>query len=107
MNIEPPGTWDWIALTLIASAGGAVSALRRYARESKSTRLVLGAAEGATAIFVTITSFLILRSLLPLSGWQVPDLGLIGVSGAIAHVGLRQAISWLLRVAEAVEKSAR
>lgn len=105
MNIEPPGLWDWIALTLIASIGGAVSALRTYARESRSTRVVLGAAEGATFIFVMITSFLILRTVLPNFSLQVPDLGLAGVSGWIAHLGLRNTILILLRVAESSDKT--
>lgn len=105
MNIEPPGLWDWIALTLIASIGGAVSALRTYARESPATRLILGAAEGATVIFVTITSFMVLRSVLPHFNLQVPDLGLAGLSGWIAHLGLRNTIRLLLRISESSGKT--
>ena len=105
MQIEPPGLWDLIALTLIASIGGAVSALRTYARENRATRLVLGAAEGATFIFVMITSFLILRTVLPHFSLQIPDLGLAGVSGWIAHLGLRNTIIMLLRITESSGKT--
>lgn len=102
MQIEPPGALEWAMLILVGALAGAVNALRSFACESKSRRLVVGAMEGATALFVTIVSFLVLHSTLPAAfGLNIPPLGLIGMSGAIAHIGLRQTIRWLMRVAEA------
>lgn len=101
MNIEPPETWDWILLTLVGALAGAINALRGYAQRGKAERLIVGAVEGATALFVTITTFLILHSVLPVAfGVQIPALGLVGISGAVAHLGLRQSIRLVLRMAD-------
>lgn len=101
MNIEPPAALDWLLLTLVGALAGAVNALRGYARRGKAERLIVGAVEGATALFVTITTFLILHSVLPvLFGVQIPALGLVGLSGAVAHIGLRQSIRLALRMVD-------
>jgi hypothetical protein len=101
MNIEPPGTWDWLLLMVVGALAGTVNGLRSYAKRGKAESLLVGAVEGATALFVTVTTFLILHSLLPvIFGLTVPTLGLIGLSGATAHIGLRQTIRLVLRATE-------
>lgn len=101
MNIEPPGALDWLLLIVMGALAGAVNGLKSFAERGKTERLVVGAVEGATALFVTVTTFLILHSFLPLvAGINVPPLGLIGLSGAVAHIGLRQTIRMVLRMAE-------
>jgi len=101
MNIEPPGIWDWLLLVGVGSLAGAINGLRRYAQRSRKESVLVGAIEGATALFVTITSFLILYTVLPVAfGISLPLLGLIGISGVIAHFGLRQTIRMALRVVE-------
>lgn len=105
MNIEPPGTLDWILLIVVGALAGAVNALRSYASKGTKQAVLIGAVEGATSLFVTVTSFLILHSLLPaILGVSLPALGLIGLSGAIAHIGLRQAIRFALRIADQATK---
>lgn len=101
MNIQPPGTLEWIALLLVGALAGAINTLRSYASRGTKQTLLVGAVEGATALFVTVVSFLILHSLLPvILGVRLPALGLIGLSGAIAHIGLRQSIRLALRMAD-------
>lgn len=105
MNIQPPGTTEWIALLVVGALAGAVNALRSYAQRGTRQALLVGAVEGATALFVTVVSFLILHFLLPeILGVNLPALGLIGLSGAIAHIGLRQAIRFALRMADQATK---
>ena len=101
MNIEPPGTTEWILLIAVGALAGMVNGLRSYAQRGKAERLIVGAVEGATALFVTVTSFLILHSVLPAAfGLHIPPLGLIGISGAVAHIGLRQTIRMVIRATE-------
>lgn len=101
MNIDPPNAWEWILLLLVGALAGGVNALRSYAQKGTPQALVVGAVEGATALFATIVSFLILHSFVPaMFGVQIPTLGMIGLSGAAAHIGLRQTIRLVLRVAE-------
>lgn len=105
MNIDPPAILDWILLILVGALAGAVNALRSYASKGTKQAVLVGAVEGATSLFVTVTSFLILHSLLPIIlGVKIPALGLIGISGAIAHIGLRQAIRLALRMADQATK---
>lgn len=101
INIEPPGLWDWVLLVLIGALAGAVNGLRSFAQRGKTERLIVGAVEGATALFVTVTTFLILHSVVPaVFGVVIPTIGLIGISGATAHLGLRQTIRMVLRATE-------
>lgn len=101
MQIEPPGLLDWLLLTLVGALAGSINALRGYASRGAKERLIVGAVEGATALFVTITTFLILHSVLPVAfGVTLPPLGLIGISGVVAHIGLRQSIRLALRVVD-------
>lgn len=101
MNIEPPSVLHWLLLILVGAMAGAVNALRGYAQRGKAERLIVGAVEGATALFVTVTTFLILHSVLPVAfGVQIPPLGLIGLSGVVAHMGLRQTIRMVLRATD-------
>jgi hypothetical protein len=101
MNIEPPGIWDWLLLVGVGALAGSINGLRRYAQRGQKESILVGAIEGATALFVTITCFLILYSVLPLAfGINLSSLGLIGISGAVAHIGLRQSIRMALRIAE-------
>ncbi len=101
MNIEPPGTLEWVTLLMVGALAGVVNGLRGYAKRGPAERLIVGAVEGATALFVTITTFLILYSVLPVAfGVSIPSLGLVGISGAVAHLGLRQTIRLALRIAE-------
>lgn len=101
MNIDPPGALDWALLLIVGALAGAVNALRGYAQRGKAERLIVGAVEGATALFVTVTTFLILHSVLPaVFNVSIPPLGLIGISGAIAHIGLRQTIRMVLRATD-------
>lgn len=105
MNIDPPNTVEYIMLVVMGGFAGVVNALRSYAARGTKQALLVGAVEGASALFVTITSFLILHSLLPvILGVNLPALGLIGLSGAIAHIGLRQAIRLALRIADQATK---
>lgn len=105
MNIEPPATLEWIALLIVGALAGAINTLRSYAQRGTRQALLVGAVEGATALFVTVVSFLILHSLLPvILGVSLPALGLIGLSGAIAHIGLRQSIRLALRIADQATK---
>lgn len=105
MNIEPPGTLEWIALLVVGALAGAINTLRSYAQRGTRQALLVGAVEGATSLFVTVVSFLILHSLLPvILGVSLPALGLIGLSGAIAHIGLRQSIRLALRIADNATK---
>ena len=105
MNIEPPGTLEWIALLIVGALAGAINTLRSYAQRGTKQALLLGAVEGATSLFVTVVSFLILHSLLPvILGVSLPALGLIGLSGAVAHIGLRQSIRLALRIADQATK---
>lgn len=101
INIDPPNTLEWLLLLLVGGLAGAVNALRRYATKGTPQALIVGAVEGATALFVTIVAFLILHSVLPVMfNIQIPVLGMIGLAGATAHIGLRQAIRIVLRMAE-------
>jgi hypothetical protein len=101
MNIEPPGVLDWALLVAVGALAGMVNGLRGYAQRGKTENMLVGAVEGVTALFVTVTTFLILHSLLPsMFGLNVPTLGLIGLSGATAHLGLRQTVRMVLRVTE-------
>lgn len=99
--IEPPNSWEWMLLLLVGALAGAVNALRRYAAQGTTKALIVGAVEGMTALFVTIVAFLILHSVVPLLfGVQIPVIGIVGMSGAVAHIGLRQTIRIALRLAE-------
>jgi uncharacterized membrane-anchored protein len=101
MNIDPPGTENWLLLLLVGLLAGAVNALRGYAMQSRAERLIVGILEGATALFVTIVTFLILHSVLPaVFGVTLPPLGLIGISGMVAHIGLRQSVRLAMQIVE-------
>lgn len=101
MNMEPPSGIDWTVLLLVGALAGAVNAMRSYAAEGQKRAMLLGAIEGATALFVTVVSFLIMHTFIPIMFGVSPHvLGLIGLSGAIAHIGLRQAIKLAIRMAD-------
>jgi hypothetical protein len=101
MNIEPPGTTDWLLLLLVGALAGLINGLRSYSQRGRTECLIIGAVEGVTALFVTITTFMILYSVVPgIFGKTVPTLGLIGLSGAVAHIGLRQTIRLVLRATD-------
>lgn len=101
INIEPPNAWEWMLLLLVGALAGAVNALRSYAKKGTPQAVLVGAVEAATALFATIVSFLILHSFVPaMFGVQIPTIGMIGLSGAVAHIGLRQTIRLVMRVAE-------
>lgn len=101
MNIEPPGALDWLLLIAVGALAGAVNGLRSFAERGKAERFIVGAMEGATALFVTVTTFLIIHSVFPVVfGVSLPSLGLIGISGAVAHIGLRQTIRMVMRISE-------
>lgn len=105
MNIEPPGALDWLLLIVVGALAGAVNALKSYSERGPAQRLILGAVEGATALFVTIVSFLVLHSVLPtLTGIQLPSLGAIGLSGMVAHLGLRKTIRLVHRMTDGASK---
>ncbi|OYW62742.1 MAG: hypothetical protein B7Z31_00280 [Rhodobacterales bacterium 12-65-15] len=101
MNIEPPGLWDWLLLIVVGALAGAINGLRSFSERGKTERLIVGAVEGATALFVTITTFLILHSVVPVMfNVVIPSIGLVGISGAVAHLGLRQTIRMVMRATE-------
>jgi len=105
INIEPPNTWEWLLLLGVGALAGAVNALRSYAAKGTPQALLVGSVEGATALFATIVTFLILHSFVPaLFGVQIQVLGEIGLSGAAAHIGLRQTIRLVLRLADSATK---
>ena len=93
MNIEPPGTPEYILLVTVAGVAGAINALRSYASPGTKQPLIVGAVEWASAFFITVTSFLMLHFLSPaILGVSLPAYGSIGLAGIVAHLGLRQAI---------------
>lgn len=101
MNIEPPGLLDWLLLVVVGALAGAINGLRSFSERGKTERLIVGAVEGATALFVTVTTFLILHSVVPvLFHVTIPSIGLVGISGVVAHLGLRQTIRMVLRATE-------
>lgn len=101
MNIEPPGLWDWLLLIVVGALAGTINGLRSFSERGKTERLIVGAVEGATALFVTITTFLILHSVVPaMFNVVIPSIGLVGISGAVAHLGLRQTIRMVMRATE-------
>lgn len=101
INIEPPGLLDWLLLVVMGCLAGAINGLKSYSERGKTERAIVGAVEGATALFVTVTTFLILHSLVPVVfNVQIPPLGLIGISGVTAHIGLRQTIKLAMRISE-------
>lgn len=101
IQIEPPDTLEWLLLLVVGALAGAVNALRSYAAKGTPQALIVGAVEGATALFATLVAFLILHSFVPaMFGVQIPVMGEIGLSGAVAHIGLRQSIRMVLRLAE-------
>lgn len=105
MNIEPPGFTEYLMLIVIGGLAGVVNTLRSYASKGTGQALLIGALEGASALFVTVISFLILHFLLPaILGVSLPALGSIGLAGAIAHIGLRQSIRLALRMANNATK---
>ena len=99
MNIDP---LHWILLMIVGALSGAINALKASQQTGVNTRqmALIWAVEEATALFVTVNTFLVLHSFLPLliamlsrffpesSAINVPTLGLIGLSGWVAHVGL-------------------
>ena len=101
MQIDPPGALDWLLLLVVGALAGAVNALKSYSQRGPAQATILGAVEGATALFVTIVTFLVLHSVLPVvSGIQIPSLGAIGLSGMVAHLGLRNAIKLVRRLTD-------
>ena len=93
MNIEPPGTLEYILLVAVAGMAGAINALRSYASPGTKRPLIVVAVEWSSAFFITVTSFLILHFLSPsILGVNLNAFGSIGLSGIIAHLGLRQSI---------------
>lgn len=99
MNIDP---LHWILLTIVGVLSGAINALKASQKTGVNTRqaMLIWVVEEATALFVTINTFLVLHSFLPLLiavlsrffpeaiAVKVPTLGLIGLSGWVTHVGL-------------------
>lgn len=101
INIDPPNTVEWLILLVVGSLAGAVNALKRYAQQGTAQSILVGAVEGATALFVTIVTFLIMHSFVQVVfSIRIPVLGMIGISGAVAHIGMRQTIRFVLRFAE-------
>lgn len=93
MNIELPGTLEYITLVAVAGLAGAINALRSYASPGTRQPLIVAAVEWASAFFITVTSFLMLHFLSPaILGVNLHPFGSIGLSGIVAHLGLRQAI---------------
>lgn len=105
MNIEPPAAWDWILLGIVGMLAGVVNTLKRYRERGEKEAALLWAVEVSTAMFVTVVSFLILYAFVPVTlGMNLRTLGLIGLSGLIAHVGIRQAIRFALKIADNATK---
>lgn len=105
MLIEPPGMMDWMLLSIVGILAGVVNALRRYKERGEKEAAILWAVEISTAMFVTVISFLILYAFVPVAlGLNLRTLGLIGVSGLIAHIGIRQAIRFALKIADNATK---
>lgn len=103
---SPPSSTELIALMAVGSLAGIVNALRRFSAKGAAQSLLIGAAEGMTALFITIITYMILRSMEPaLLGWKLDSFGMIGISGAVAHIGLRQSIRYVLRFAQEKDQS--
>lgn len=104
MMIEPPGLTDWLLLLALGTLAGAISALRGYSSaKTMADRLVVGVMEGATTVFVTITTFLLLHSLLPLLNIHVSTVGLVAAGAMVAHFGLRETVLLILRIRASVK----
>lgn len=102
MNIEPPTAMNWILLIIVGALAGAINALKASQKTGVNAHqaLLIWAVEEATALFVTVNTFLVLHAFLPLLiavlsrffpeavAVKVPTLGLIGLSGWVTHVGL-------------------
>lgn len=100
MVIEPPAIQDWLLLLALGTLAGAISALRGYSNAAtRADKVVLGLIEGATALFVAITTFLLLYSLLPvLVGVRLSTFGLVAASALVAHFGLRETVLLIVRL---------
>lgn len=105
MDTPPPSGTELIALMVVGALAGAVNALKRFSAKGVPQSILIGATEGITALFVTIITYMILRSMEPeLLGWKLDTFGMIGISGAVAHLGLRQSIRYASRLAGEQEK---
>ena len=98
MDVATPSVAEWILLLALGSIAGAISALRGLKNASPADRLIVGAAEGATTLFVAVTTFLLAHAFLPLFGVQVSTVGLIAASALAAHFGLRETIAAVIKL---------
>lgn len=97
MTSRIPSNVEIALLFVVGAMAGAIGALQEYRKGGPRQSFIIGALEGLTAVFATVVSFLCLWSFLPVFiDRDVHNLGLIGLSGAIAHMGLRKTIRYLL-----------
>lgn len=96
MNVDMPGVQDWLVITLLAFAGGAVSGLRAWIkyRNRPGIRIAEGVAEWMTFIFLTFAGFLILHFVIPMLYPQarLHPVGSGALAAVVAHLGIRNAI---------------
>lgn len=105
MDSPPPSGTEVLALVIVGALSGAINALKRFSAKGVPQSILIGATEGIIALFVTIITYMILRSMEPeVFGWKLDTFGKIGISGAVAHLGLRQSIRFALRLAGEQEK---
>jgi len=98
MNIEPPGTLDWLLLTMLGIMAGLINALRGMQVRRKTDWLLISIAL-LSALFAEITTFLILHSLLPVVfGVVINNYGLAAMSAMVAYIGMKQSILLALKI---------
>lgn len=99
MKIDP---LYWMLLTTVGVFSGAINALKasQATGVNKRQMVLIWIVEEATALFVTVNTFIVLHSFLPLliamlarffpaaAAINIPTIGLIGLSGWVTHVGL-------------------
>jgi len=92
MNIDP---LHWILLTIVGALSGAINALKasQAIGVNKRQMALIWIVEEATALFVTISTFLVLHSFLPLlivmlSRFFPAAAALNILSGWVTHLGL-------------------
>lgn len=100
--MKDPETLHWVLLAVMGTLSGAINALKASQKTGVNARqmALIWAVEEVTALFVTINTFLVLHSFLPLfvimlakffpaaSTIDIPMMGLIGLSAWVTHVGL-------------------
>lgn len=98
--MEEPGFREWLLLLTVGAIGGLIRALKKAERCS----LLSSAMEGVTVIYITLTVYLMSRSLLAVQKIYIPDYGLIAAAGLVAHFGIRDSIRLAAKIMDILTK---